>query len=152
MANLGQNWPPIVLPHQFRNVGNQPALEMELRKALYWLVAGCSIGAVLIVLVTLGLTVLRGASSNGFSGAIGGVASYFRSLLAPVVDAATSNPGVGALIVLALLGYALAMAYLAQSRLEKIIMIGLVPLAIVSIPMCGVLAIYVLAGPFIMSP
>jgi hypothetical protein len=44
------------------------------------------------------------------------------------------------------------MAYLAQSRLEKRIMIGLVPLAIVSIPICSVLAIYVLAGPFIMSP
>jgi len=125
---------------------------MELRKVLFWLVAGSSIGSVLFVLVTLGLTVLRGASSSGFSGAIGGVASYFRSFLAPTVDAATSNPGLGALIVVALLFYAIAMAYLAQSRLEKRIMIGLVPLAIVSIPICSVLAIYVLAGPFIMSP
>ena len=121
MAGLGQNWPPIVLPHQFRHIGNLPASEMELRKVLFWLVAGSSIGSVLLVLVTLGLTVLRGASASGFSGAIGGVASYFRFFLAPTIDAATSNPGLGALIVLALVMAVIynAMCNAAEARLNK---------------------------------
>lgn len=109
-------------------------------------------GSVLLVLVTLGLSMLRGASSGGLTGAFGEVASYFRFFLTPAVDAVTSNPGLGAVIVLALLLYAIAMVYLAQSRLEKRIIVGLVPLAIVSFPICSVLTIYVLAGPFIMSP
>lgn len=123
-----------------------------MRRVLFWLVAGGSIVSVLVVLVTLGLTALRGATSGGLTRAIAEVAMYFRHFFAPVVDVATSNPGLGALIVLALLLYAIAMVYLAQSRLEKKLAISLVPLSIVSFPICGTLAVYVLAGPFIMSP
>lgn len=123
-----------------------------MRRVLFWLVAGSSIASILVVLVTLGLSALRGASSDGLAGVIDGIASYYRYFLAPAVDTATSIPVLGALIVLALLLYAIAMAYLAQSQLEKRIAIGLVPLAIVSFPISGILAVYLLLGPFIMSP